>query len=104
MDNVEVADEISKLIDRYNPDAVNIDAGNGTGVIDILRHRRYRVNEVWFGGKSSSAEWDDKGTEMWADARDWLSGGAIDPDPALIRDLTSRAKRRVGKALDRIRL
>lgn len=104
MDNVEVADEIARLIDRYNPDAINIDAGNGVGVIDTLRHRRYRVNEIWFGGKSSTPEWDDKGTEMWAEMRDWLSGGCLDNDPAVIRDLISREKRRVGKALDRIRL
>jgi hypothetical protein len=34
--------------------------------------------EVWFGGSSTSKEWANKRTEMWADLRDWLGGGCID--------------------------
>src|SRR5690606_12654222 len=87
-DTIEVANLVAEWIDKTNPDAVNIDAGNGTGVIDVLRDRKYRVNEVWFGGKSTSKEWANKRTEMYAEARDWLAGGCIDSDPGLFRDLT----------------
>jgi hypothetical protein len=43
-------DIIARTIDEYNPDGVCIDAGNnGSGLIDNLRRRGYRVEEVWFG-------------------------------------------------------
>jgi hypothetical protein len=104
-DNVQVADTVAEWIDKVNPDAVCIDAGNGTGVIDILRHRKYRVHEIWFGSTAADKkQFDDKRTEMWAEMRDWLPGGAIDADPQLFTDLTAPEKLRVGKADDRIRL
>lgn len=103
-DNMFIANEIARLIDRINPDAVNIDAGNGTGVIDRLREMKYRVNEVWFGGASSSKEWANKRTEMYADMRDWLGGGAIDDDPGLFRDLTAPEYDYFGKAQDAVML
>jgi len=103
-DNMYVANEIARLIDKMKPDAVNIDAGNGTGVIDRLREMGYRVTEVWFGGSSTSKEWANKRTEMWADLRDWLGGGCIDPDPGLFRDLTSPEYDYFGKAQDAVML
>lgn len=103
-DNMYVANEIARLMDKLKPDAVNIDAGNGTGVIDRLREMGYRVTEVWFGGSSSSKEWANKRTEMWADLRDWLGGGCIDVDPALFRDLTAPEYDYFGKAQDSVML
>lgn len=101
-DNMFLANEIARLIDRFNPDAVNIDAGNGTGVIDRLREMRYKVNEVWFGGAANNKEWANRGTEMYADLRDWLGGGCIDKDPRLFGDLTSREYGYFGKAKDQV--
>lgn len=85
-DNMEVANECSYWIDKLNPDAVCIDAGNGTGVIDRLKEMGYKVHEVWFGSKAESEEYSDFRTEMWARYRDWLPGGMIDNDPDLIDD------------------
>src|SRR5690606_24890073 len=86
-DNMAVANECARLIQKFNPDAVAIDAGNGTGVIDRLREMRYRVHEVWFGSKADSPEWANKRTEMWALMREWLNGGCIDDDQDLQDDL-----------------
>lgn len=103
-DNMWVANEIARLMDKMKPDAVNIDAGNGTGVIDRLREMGYRVTEVWFGGSSTSKEWANKRTEMWADLRDWLGGGCIDTSAALFRDLTAPEYDYFGKAQDSVML
>lgn len=86
-DNMQVANECAKLIDEYKPDAVCIDAGNGTGVIDRLREMGYKVKEVWFGSKSNEEEWADFRTELWAKVREWLPGGCIDDDSDLKDDL-----------------
>lgn len=103
-DNMFVANEIGRWIDKVRPDAVNIDAGNGTGVIDRLREMKYRVTEVWFGSKAESPEWADKRTEMWANMRDWLGGAMIDGDNRLFGDLTSPEYDYFGKAKDAVRL
>jgi len=87
-DNMRVADECAHLIDKFKPDAVCIDAGNGTGVIDYLRHQGYKVHEVWFGAASAHAEYANKRTEIWGHMRDWLLGAAIDASPELFADLT----------------
>lgn len=86
-DNMEVANECAFWIDDLNPDAVCIDAGNGTGVIDRLREMGYKVHEIWFGSKSGEEEWADLRTEIWAKMRDWLRGGCIDSDADLKDDL-----------------
>lgn len=86
-DNMRVANECAHLIEKYNPDAVCIDAGNGSGIIDRLREMKFKVFEVNFGGGSTEPEWANKRTEMWAKMRDWLGGGCIDRDPFLSDDL-----------------
>jgi hypothetical protein len=96
-DNMAVANECARLIDQYEPDAVCIDAGNGTGIIDRLRERKYKVHEVWFGSKAESQEWADKRTEMWARMRDWLGGGCIDNDPDLSDELTATKEHQTSK-------
>ena len=88
-DNMEVANRCAELISKYNPDAVCIDAGNGTGIIDRLREMGYKVHEVWFGSKSPEPEWANFRTYMWAQMRDWLRGACIDRDTDLIDDLTA---------------
>jgi hypothetical protein len=86
-DNMQVANECAFWIDEHKPDAVCIDAGNGTGVIDRLREMGYKVNEVWFGSKADAEEWSDLRTEMWAKMREWLAGGCIANDSDLKDDL-----------------
>lgn len=86
-DNMEVANTVAYYIDKYNPQAVCIDAGNGTGVIDRLREMGYKVSEVWFGSKSEKEEFGNKRTEIWGSMRDWLRGGCIPNDGDLIDDL-----------------
>lgn len=88
MDNMIVANKCAELITKYNPDAVCIDAGNGTGIIDRLREMKYKVHEVWFGSKSDTLEWGNKRTQLWADMRDWLKGATIDNLQELTDDLT----------------
>ncbi len=84
-----VANKCAELIQRYNPDAVCIDAGNGTGVIDRLREMKYKITEVWFGAVSPKPEYANFRTYMWAQIREWLPGACIDNDSELIDDLTS---------------
>jgi hypothetical protein len=102
-DNMAVANECSHYADMYNPDAICIDAGNGTGVIDRLREMRYKVTEVWFGSKGEVQEWANKRTDMWAKMRDWLGGGCIDDNTELIDDLSGPKYEFMGRS-DKIML
>ena len=87
-DNMQVANTLAELINRYNPDAVFIDAGNGTGIIDRLRELGYKIREVWFGKGSPKPQYANFKTFLWGEMRDWLDGAAIDNDPELIQDLS----------------
>lgn len=89
MDNMEVADICAEAINKYNPDAVCVDAGNGTGVIDRLKQLNFKVHEVWFGSKSPEKQWANNRTFLWAEMREWLKGAAIDAHPELETDLTA---------------
>lgn len=90
-DNVQIVNKIIQLCKLEGVDAIAVDAGLGTGVIDILKSHRWPVHEVWFGAKPrQSREWATLGTELWAEVRDWLPGGMIDDSPRLMSDLTSR--------------
>lgn len=105
MDNMAVANKAAHLIDLYQPDAVCIDAGQGTGVIDRLREMKYKqIHEVWFGSDAEEKEWANKRTEMYARLREWLKGGCIDTDPRLFTDLTVHEYYYYGKAKDQIML
>lgn len=84
-DNMIVANEVAHLIDIYKPDAVCIDAGSGTGIIDRLRERKYKVEEVWFGALSKKPQWKNRRIEMWNEVLEWLPGGCID-DCQLLKD------------------
>lgn len=87
VDNMQLANECSYYIDKYDPDAVCIDVGGGTGVIDRLREMGYVIHEVWFGGVSTSEEWVNHRTEMWGKMREWIKTSCIDADQELIDDL-----------------
>ena len=85
--NVEVANKVSELILKYNPDAVNIDSGSGGGVIDLLRSWKFKINEILFGGKPDDIRYADKRTEMWGKVKEWLPTGCIDKHERLVIDL-----------------
>jgi hypothetical protein len=87
LDNMALANEVAAQIDKHHPDAVCVDAGNGTGVIDRLREMKYKVHEVWFGAKAKDPQWGNLRTEMYATARDWLAGGCIPAHQGLMDDL-----------------
>jgi hypothetical protein len=105
-DNMQVANKCAELIDTYNPDAVNIDAGNGTGVIDRLREMGYKVNEIWFGSKPNDTETEyfNMRTSMWGLMRDWLGGGCIPDDQRLEDDLLGPEYQFAGRDGDKIML
>lgn len=101
MDNMVIANRVAHLLDTYNPDAVCIDAGQGSGVIDRLKEMGYKnVHEIWFGSTADDPQYANKRTEMYARVRDWLRGGCIDDDNNLFTDLTAHEYYFFGKAKD----
>jgi hypothetical protein len=102
-DNMEVANKCAELIQKYNPDAVAVDAGSGTGIIDRLRELKYKVHEIWFGSKSDVPQWANKRTELWDRMRDWMGGGCIDNVSDLVDDLVGPKYRYMGQS-DKIML
>lgn len=88
--NDELSDRVANIIQDFAPDAVFIDVGGGTGVIDFLRRWGHRVTEVNFGGRpGNELKYWNKRAEMWGEMRDWLKlGGAIPNDPDLKTDLS----------------
>lgn len=80
LDNMALAAKVAALIERERPDAVFIDAGNGSGVIDRLRQLHYDVIEVPFAGTPSEPQFLNKRAQMWWNMRDWLAAGAAIPD------------------------
>jgi hypothetical protein len=80
IDNMALADKVAQQIELFRPDAVFIDAGNGSGVIDRLRQLHHEVIEVHFSGSPSQARYLNKRAEMWFEMRDWLRAGGAIPD------------------------
>lgn len=90
IDNMELAGRVALTIDKWQPDAVFIDAGNGGGVIDRLRQLGYTVIEVNFGGRPIDPGYVNKRAEMWFNMRDWLkNGGKIPNNISLRQDLAA---------------
>lgn len=89
LDNVQLADLWAEQFDKYQPDGIFIDAGNGTGVIDILRSRGYTITEVWFGSASTDKQYHDKRSQIWGEMGEWMDTASIPADPKLERDLTA---------------
>lgn len=94
--NTEVAYRLIDLIDTCKPRYVNIDQGQGTGVIDIVRDacsaRNCLITEVPFGSRATEdTKYYNKRAEIWCAMRDWIrAGGSITNAPdSLIADLTS---------------
>lgn len=88
IDNMSLGGLVNQWWDEHKIDAVFIDVGWGTGVIDYLRSLGRAPIPVNFGGGSSIAEYHNKRTEMWGELRKWLhDGGEIEPIQDLIEDL-----------------
>ena len=102
LDNVQIAQKVKELSEKFNPDAICIDFGMGTGVIDILKRipgLRGKLHEVRFGDQAHDKdnEWATHAIELWARVRDWLPGGMIEKDDGakgtLSQQLTDRGWR-----------
>jgi hypothetical protein len=91
LDNMELADVVARLSEEHQPDAVFIDAGAGSGVIDRLRQLGYDVIEIPFSGRASRDDlFMNKRAEMWWDMKEWLrSGGVIPNDSTLKQELAT---------------
>jgi hypothetical protein len=104
-DNVQIAQKILELDSKFKPDAICIDFGLGTGVIDPLKRKRThgRLHEVNFGNTAyeKESEWATHAIELWAKVRDWLPGGMIEKDNgekgSLSQQLTDRGWRWSGR-------
>ena len=100
--NTIIAKKVLELDQKYRPDAICIDFGMGSGVIDYIRRKRThgRLHEVKFGDSAHSgkdSEWGSHAAELWATMRDWLPGGMIEKDSGekgtLSKQLTDRGWR-----------
>ena len=88
--DVQIATLLAQLEDEHHADAVNVDAGYGTGIVSAGTTMGRSWNLVWFSGASPDAGCLNLRAYMWREARDWLKeGGAIPPDHDLYRDLIS---------------
>jgi len=90
IDNMDLASRVAAKIESWKPDAVFIDAGNGSGVIDRLRQLGYDVIEVHFGGKPIDGAYLNKRAEMWFEMAGWIKqGGSIPNSVDLKQDLAA---------------
>ncbi len=87
LDNMTLAGITAREIVEFKPDAVFVDAGYGSGVIDRLRQLGFTVHEVNFGGRAMKAKrYINKRAEMWGEMREWLKAGGAIPDDRELRD------------------
>ena len=89
MDNMALSARVAQTIQSFRPDAVFIDAGCGSGVIDRLRQLGFTVTEVPFGSAPLKAgRYANKRAEIWGEMAQWIkAGGALPQEPALKADL-----------------
>lgn len=105
-DNIQIADGVLDLVNKYQPDAVCIDFGMGTGVIDVLKRKpgvRHLLHEVKFGDQAhdKGSEYATHAIELWGKVKDWLPGAMIEKDSGekgtLSHQLTDRGWRWSGR-------
>lgn len=92
LDTMAVASMVIAQINKFNPNAVFIDAGAmGAGVIDRLRQLNYNnIIEVNFGASPSDSRYANLRAEMYFKTREWLlAGGRIPDDSTLRKELSS---------------
>lgn len=104
IDNISFARRLHRRIVAERPEAVFIDAGRGEGVIDYLRsiNSPSAIVEVPFGAAAHDSGvngYANRRSEMWDEMRKWLvSGGAIDNDYELTKELAAPTYSYDGKA------
>lgn len=93
MNSIEAFKVVSREADRTRPDAIVVEGTGPTiGLIDLLRHRKYPVVEVYPGAPSSIKEKYYNNRAEWYDAfRDWIWTEGVLPEecPNLTKELTS---------------
>ena len=90
IDNMELASRVCRKIQEWKPDAVFIDAGNGSGVIDRVRQLGHSCTEVHFGGRSGNPRYSNKRSEIWLEMAEWVkAGGVIPQNMGLKKDLAA---------------
>lgn len=90
LDNMAFAAHVARAIEDWKPDAVFIDIGNGSGVVDRLRQIGYPIQDINFGGKPIGPQYINKRTEMWWLMKEWIeAGGCIPNRPDLKQDLAA---------------
>lgn len=76
-----LAGKLADIIQAENPDAVHVDVGDGTGVVDRLRELGYTdlVHGVYASEEPIDEQYLNKRAEMWCLMRDWYHGeeGAV---------------------------
>jgi hypothetical protein len=80
---IYVAGFVGNIIDEWEPDAVNIDSGNGGGIIDLLRANGYKINEIISGSESPDSRYLNLRMYMWYKMGLWLPQGSIPEDKTL---------------------
>ena len=100
LDNMALADIVGAFINEQRPDAVFIDSGGGSGVIDRLRQLHFDVREVPFAGRPSSRRYVNKRAEIYARMAEWVrEGGCLPDQPELVADLSEPQYEFKGDAL-----
>lgn len=92
-DSMKVVSLLTTVLNRHKPDVVFIDeTGLGGPIADRLSQLGFHVVGVNFGSKADDEKhYRNKSTEMWARMREWImKGGAIQDDPQLEQELTTR--------------
>jgi hypothetical protein len=92
IDTVQLAAKVADAVQKYKVDAIFVDGnGVGGGVVDQLKAWHYRVIEVQMSETPEDPDqYINKGVEMWARMKEWLTIGTIPNDPKLHKDLTTR--------------
>lgn len=89
---VKLSEIAMREADIHRPDMIVVEAtGVGSGVIDIMRDRGYKVTEVHPGAAAHDPNlYINRRAEYWSLMRDWLyEEGCIPEDPALFTQLTT---------------
>lgn len=84
LNNVTLAGLVAEEIRSFRPDSVFIDAGQGAGVIDLLRSMGFDcIVEVPFGSTAiNKGKYKNKRAEIWGLMADWVrAGGALPTEP-----------------------
>ncbi len=71
-----LAGKLADIIEKDNPDAIHVDVGDGTGVVDRLRELGHSdiVRGVYASEEPIDEQYLNKRAEMWGEMMDWFHG------------------------------